>query len=311
MASRDRPHGKREEAQGRVRQRPRSIRSWEPPTNVEVWKPKRKPRTERPRARPRTDAIGRPVPPNPLTERGASGDDRARGEIRGTSPEKASGAHQAVGRAILSIEKQFGRGSIMKLGSKDRRRSTLSRPDRSPWTSPRSRRHPARPDHGDLRARVAGRPTLCQHILRRSPAHRRSRRVHRRPSTPWTGFSLAPAASTSTSYWSATGTGEDALQSLRPSFVPVAWTVSSVDSVARWSQSRDRGRDRRLVRRNPGSTHSQALRKLAGAVNRSEHRARVHKPAPRKDRRNVRQPRSDSGGRALKFLRHRTLTSAE
>ena len=47
-----------------------------------------------------------------MTERGA--------EIRGTSAEKTSERSKAVDAAIMSIEKQFGRGSIMRLGSKER-----------------------------------------------------------------------------------------------------------------------------------------------------------------------------------------------
>ena len=47
-----------------------------------------------------------------MTERGA--------EIRGTSAEKTSERSKAVEAAIMSIEKQFGRGSIMRLGSSDR-----------------------------------------------------------------------------------------------------------------------------------------------------------------------------------------------
>ena len=45
---------------------------------------------------------------------------------------------------------------------------------------------------------------------------------------------------------------------------------------------------------------SQALRKLAGTLNRTD-TAAVHEPAAREDRRHVRQPGDDPGGRALKF----------
>ena len=88
---------------------------------------------------------------------------------------------RAVDAAILSIEKQFGTGSIMKLGAAARQQV-----DFIPTGSIAldlalgRRRHPARPDHRDLRAGVVRQDDRLPARHRRGPAHGRRRRVHRR-----------------------------------------------------------------------------------------------------------------------------------
>ncbi len=59
---------------------------------------------------------------------------------------------KAVDAALSAIEKQFGRGAIMKLGSAERQAVEFD-PDRLDRARPRAwrRRHPTRPHHRDLR----------------------------------------------------------------------------------------------------------------------------------------------------------------
>ena len=80
---------------------------------------------------------------------------------------------KAVDAAILAIEKQFGRGSIMKLGSAERQ-AVDSIPTGLDRPRPRARRgrHPARPDHGDLRPRVVGQDHASASTSSRRPSAR-------------------------------------------------------------------------------------------------------------------------------------------
>ncbi len=84
-----------------------------------------------------------------MIERGA--------EARATNGERSVERTKAVDAAILSIEKQFGRGSIMRLGSSERQAV-----DFIPTGSIALDLAlgvggiPARPHDGDLRARVFG-----------------------------------------------------------------------------------------------------------------------------------------------------------
>ena len=88
---------------------------------------------------------------------------------------------KAVDAALATIEKQFGRGAIMKLGSREQQVARHD-PDRLDRARPRARRrrHPARPDHRDLRPGVVGQDDRLPARPRRGPGARRRRRLHRR-----------------------------------------------------------------------------------------------------------------------------------
>ena len=74
-------------------------------------------------------------------------------------------------RPSSAIEKQFGRGAIMKLGSAERQAVDFD-PDGLHRAGPgaRRRRHPARPDHRDLRPGVVGQDDALPARPRRGPA---------------------------------------------------------------------------------------------------------------------------------------------
>ena len=65
---------------------------------------------------------------------------------------------KALDLAVSQIERQFGKGSIMRLGEAHARHGRRVDPDRldRPGHRARRRRHPARPGHRDLRPRVVG-----------------------------------------------------------------------------------------------------------------------------------------------------------
>ena len=88
---------------------------------------------------------------------------------------------KAVDAAILSIEKQFG----TRLDHEARRGCAAAgrlHPDGldRPRPGARRRRHPARPDHGDLRPGVVGQDDRLPARHRGGPEARRRRGVHRR-----------------------------------------------------------------------------------------------------------------------------------
>ncbi len=96
---------------------------------------------------------------------------------------------RAVDAAILAIEKQFGRGSIMKLGSAERQAV-----DTIPTGS--IALDLALGVGGVPRGRIteifgpesSGKTTLCQHILAEAQRARRRRRLHRRRARPRSGL---------------------------------------------------------------------------------------------------------------------------
>ena len=88
------------------------------------------------------------------------------------------GDREAV-RPRLDHEARLGRAAAGRL-----------HPDRldRPRPGPRRRRHPARPDHRDLRPRVVGQDDRLPARHRRGPAARRRRRLHRRRARPRSGL---------------------------------------------------------------------------------------------------------------------------
>ena len=149
-----------------------------------------------------------------MTMTGTGATTGERNGVDKTSERALNERGKAVDAAILAIEKQFGRGSIMKLGSSERQQV-----DFIPTGS--IALDLALGVGGVPRGRIteifgpesSGKTTVCQHI---------------RPT-------LAPAVSTSTSSWSASQTpASRRSRSPRPSSARVASTASSS---TRWRRS--------------------------------------------------------------------------
>ena len=169
----------------------------------------------------------------------------------------------------------------------------------------RHRRHPPRPHHRDLRPGVE----------RQDHAHAPSRRQRAEgwaaspptstPSTRSTSTTPRSSASTSRICWSRSPT--PASRRSRSCEILVrsgAVDIVVIDSVAALVPKAE-------IEGEMGDCHvglqarlmSQALRKLAGAINRSNTRRGLHQPAAREDRRHVRQPRDDHRRQGAQVLR--------
>jgi recombination protein RecA len=230
-----------------------------------------------------------------MIERGA--------EIRGASPEKASERSKAVDAAILSIEKQFGRGSIMKLGSKERQAV-----DVIPTGS--IALDLALGVGGIPRGRIteifgpesSGKTTLCQHVL--AEAQRTGGVVAfidvEHALDP--GYARACGVNVDELLVSQPDTGEDALQITETLIRSGGVDCVVVDSVAALVPKAEIegeigdsfvGIQARLM--------SQALRKLAGAVNRSNTALVFTNQLREKIGVMFGNPEVTPGGRALKF----------
>jgi recombination protein RecA len=230
-----------------------------------------------------------------ITERGA--------EIRGTSPEKNSERSKAVDAAILSIEKQFGRGSIMRLGSSERQNV-----DVIPTGSialdlalgvggiPRGRMTEI------FGPESSGKTTLCQHVL--AEAQKRGGVVAfidvEHALDP--GYARACGVNVDELLVSQPDTGEDALQITETLIRSGGVDCVVLDSVAALVPKAEIegdigdsfvGIQARLM--------SQALRKLAGAVNRSNTALVFTNQLREKIGVMFGNPEVTPGGRALKF----------
>jgi recombination protein RecA len=230
-----------------------------------------------------------------MTERGA--------EIRGTSAEKSNERSKAVEAAIMSIEKQFGRGSIMRLGSSERQAV-----DVIPTGSialdlalgvggiPRGRMTEI------FGPESSGKTTLCQHIL--AEAQKRGGVVAfidvEHALDP--GYARACGVNVDELLVSQPDTGEDALQITETLIRSGGVDCVVVDSVAALVPKAEIegeigdsfvGIQARLM--------SQALRKLAGAVNRSNTALVFTNQLREKIGVMFGNPEVTPGGRALKF----------
>ena len=230
-----------------------------------------------------------------MTERGA--------EIRGTSAEKTSERSKAVDAAIMSIEKQFGRGSIMRLGSKERQAV-----DVIPTGSialdlalgvggiPRGRMTEI------FGPESSGKTTLCQHVL--AEAQKKGGVVAfidvEHALDP--AYARACGVNVDELLVSQPDTGEDALQITETLIRSGGVDCVVVDSVAALVPKAEIegdigdsfvGIQARLM--------SQALRKLAGAVNRSNTALVFTNQLREKIGVMFGNPEVTPGGRALKF----------
>ena len=211
--------------------------------------------------------------------------------------EKNGERSRAVDAAILQIEKQFGRGAIMRLGDRGAMPFEVI-PTGSVALDL------ALGVGGVPRGRIteifgpesSGKTTLCYHVVgnaQRTAAWRPS-------STPSTRSTRATPRTLGVNVddllVSQPDTGEQALE--------IAETLIRSDGVdvsssTRWPRScrgpRSRARWGTASSGLQARLMSQALRKLTGAVNRSQDGPRLHQPDAREDRRHVRQSRDDAG----------------
>jgi recombination protein RecA len=200
---------------------------------------------------------------------------------------------RAVDAAILQIEKQFGRGAIMRPRRSRRRRTSRPSPTGSIALDLALGvgRRPARPDHRDLRPESSGKTTLCYHIA--ANAQRAGGVVAfidaEHALDP--GYAKNVGVNVDELLVSQPDTGEQALEIAETLIRSNGVDVVIIDSVAALVPRAEIegemgdsfvGLQARLM--------SQALRKLTGAINRSNTGPRLHQPAAREDRRHVRQP---------------------
>ena len=110
---------------------------------------------------------------------------------------------RAIEAALAQIDKQFGKGSIMRLGSREKVDvPAIPTGSLSLDAALGVGGMPARPGHRDLRPGVLGQdhPGPARH--RRGPAARRHGRLHRRRARPGRDLRRASWASTPTTCWS-------------------------------------------------------------------------------------------------------------
>ena len=212
---------------------------------------------------------------------------------------------KAVSAAILAIEKQFGAGSIMKLGSAQRQQV-----DSIPTGS--IALDLALGVGGIPRGRIteifgpesSGKTTVCQHVI--AEAQRRGGIAAfidvEHALDP--GYARACGVNVDELLVSQPDTGEQALEITETLIRSGGVDIVVLDSVAALVPRAEIegemgdsfvGIQARLM--------SQALRKLTGRGQPVEHVPRVHQPAAREDRRDVRQPRDDARRSRAQVLR--------
>ena len=99
-------------------------------------------------------------------------------------PKDTKEKRKAVDLAVSQIERQFGKGSIMKLGDREGQDIAVISDDLALGRlRPGRRRHPARPGHRDLRPRIVGQDHPGAARRRRGPAARAASPPSSTPST--------------------------------------------------------------------------------------------------------------------------------
>ena len=220
------------------------------------------------------------------------------------SAERANGERgKAVDAAILAIEKQFGRGAIMKLGSHERQQVDRSRPARSRWTS-RSASAASRAA-GSPRIfgpESSGKTTVCQHVIAEAQKRGGVAAFIDVEHALDPGYARACGVNVDELLVSQPDTGEQALEITETLIRSGGIDVVVVDSVAALVPRAEIegemgdsfvGIQARLM--------SQALRKLTGAVSRSNTSLIFTNQLREKIGVMFGNPETTPGGRALKF----------
>ncbi len=179
---------------------------------------------------------------------------------------------EALDTVLGQIERQFGKGAVMKMNDQaqvvDRRhlhRVALAR------RRPRRRRAAARPRRRGVRPGVVGQDDARLPRDRRGPAPRRHLRVHRRRARDGSRLREAHRRQHRRAARLAARHGRAGARDLRAAR-PLGRARRGRDRLGRGAhaEGRDRGRDGRLARRPAGPADVQALRKLAGTLNRTD-----------------------------------------
>ena len=299
MGSRDRP-GKEAKKKPKAKSGQPSCRRWRTRRRTSRSSASRARRSRSSRTTTGRGLTGGRTPSRPL-RRPAQRIDEERDGPMAMTDERSSGAGdqaergKAVDAALLAIEKQFGRGAIMKLGSRERQEV-----DFIPTGS--IALDLALGVGGIPRGRIteifgpesSGKTTVCQHVIAEAQARGgvvafidvehaldpglcpRLRRQRRRAPRQPAGHRRAGARD----HRDADPLRRHRLRRRR------------LGRRARAAR-RDRRRDGRLVRRHPGPAHEPGAAQADRRRLALEHLARLHQPAAREDRRHVRQPGDD------------------
>ena len=201
---------------------------------------------------------------------------------------------KALVAALAQIEKQFGKGAIMKLGEAqiaERHRGRLDRLAR-PRHRARRRRPAARPRGRDLRAGVVGQDDAGAAGRRRGAEGRRRLRLHRRRARARPGYAGKLGVNIDDLLISQPDTGEQALE-IADTLVRSGARRRDRRRLGRRAGAarRDRGRDGRPADRPAGAAH--VARRCASSpatIKRANVHRHLHQPDPHEDRRHVRQP---------------------
>ncbi len=203
---------------------------------------------------------------------------------------------QALDAALSQIERQYGKGAVMKMGDQAQFAiPSISTGSLSLDLALGVGGLPARPHHRDLRPGVLGQDDARLPRHRRGAAPRRDLRLHRRRARDGPGLRAGRiGVNIDDLLVSQPDHGEQALEIAELLIRSGALDVVAVDSVAALTPKAE-------IEGEMGDSHvglqarlmSQALRKLAGTLNRTGTDRHLHEPAAREDRRHVRQPGDD------------------
>ena len=206
--------------------------------------------------------------------------------------------------ALSQIEKQFGKGSIMRLGEHGNV-GDRGHPHRLPGPRPRARHRGPAPGPGgrDLRPGVVGEDHARDARRRRGPAQRRGVRLHRRRARHGSGVR-----------------GRDRRRRRRPLHLPARHRRAGArdrrhahplgcarrhrDRLGGRARApgRDRGRDGRCPHGPAGPAHEPGAAQAHRQPQQVAHDLRVHQPAAGEDRRDVRLTRDDPGRAGAEVL---------
>ncbi|MEJ7697836.1 MAG: DNA recombination/repair protein RecA [Candidatus Limnocylindrales bacterium] len=210
---------------------------------------------------------------------------------------------KAVDAALLSIEKQFGRGAIMKLGSSERQAV-----DFIPTGS--IALDLALGVGGIPRGRIteifgpesSGKTTVCQHVLAEAQARGGVVAFIDVEHALDPGYARACGVNVDELLVSQPDTGEQALEITETLIRSGGIDCVVVDSVAALvPRAEIEGEMGDSLRGHPGPPDEPGPAQADGCRLALQHGPRLHEPAAREDRGHVRQPGDDPGGRALKF----------
>ena len=212
---------------------------------------------------------------------------------------------KALETALAQIDRQFGKGSVMRLGSDERAPvEVIPTGIHRARRRTRHRRTSPRPHHRDLRARVVRQDHAHAARDRQRPAGRRHRRVHRRRARARPRLReearrrhrLPPRLPAR--HRRAGARDRRHARALRLDR-PHRHRLGRGARAAR----RDRGRDGRLARGPPGPPHVAGAPQAHRWPQPDEHHDDLHQPAAREDRRLLRKPRDHRRRQGAEVLR--------